>query len=203
MNLKGLYVITDEILTPHATIVEQVHRALEAGANVIQYRNKSASDEEAEPYCRKLLALCRTRNVPFILNDRAALAQRIGADGLHIGKDDTPLEEAGALFDRGVIGVSCYGSIERAEMMQSRGADYVAFGSFFPSPTKPKAPVVPLDLLNAARETLDVPFCAIGGIDANNIARVAARKPDMICVIRAAFADDAIETNMQRLRSFL
>jgi thiamine-phosphate pyrophosphorylase len=130
-RLQGLYAITDEVLTPDTTVVAQVETALQAGANIVQYRNKSAEDAQIETVCRELLSLCQKHNVPFIIDDRPHLAHKIKADGLHIGKDDGPLSQAREIFPEGIIGVSCYGSIRKAKEAQEEGADYVAFGSFF------------------------------------------------------------------------
>lgn len=199
MLLKGLYAITDEILTPHATILQQVESALCAGVCILQYRNKNESDEEAEPVCRQLQDLCRTHNALFIIDDRPELAARIGADGLHIGKDDMPLGRARELFPTGIIGVSCYGSVKKALMAQEEGADYVAFGSFFPSPTKPKSGVISLKVLTKAKESLRIPVCAIGGISASNIRQVAACYPDMISLVSAVFEGD-IAHNVTQLK---
>lgn len=199
MFLKGLYAITDELLTPHERIVVQVEEALRGGINILQYRNKTNSDQEVEVICRRLLSLCRQHNVPFVIDDRPLLAQKIGADGLHLGKDDMPLSEAKAIFDKGFIGVSCYGSIKKALEAEAEGADYVAFGSFFPSPTKPHSGIVSMSVLERAKEALSIPICAIGGINVTNIHEIASRKPDMISVVSAVFEGN-IARNITQLK---
>lgn len=198
-RLQGLYAITDEILTPDTTVVEQVEKAITAGANIVQYRNKSADDDQVEDICRKLLALCQKYNVPFIIDDRPHLAHKIKADGLHIGKNDGPLSEARKIFPNGIIGVSCYGSIRKAKEAQKEGADYVAFGSFFPSPTKPKSGIISMNVINKAKEALDIPVCVIGGINSSNIHEIAAHKPDMISVVNDIFNGD-IKRNITHLK---
>lgn len=185
--LKGLYVITDEHLTPDDTVIAYVEDALIAGANIIQYRNKSKTDDEVEDVCRALQALCSHYNVPFIIDDRPHLAAKIKADGIHIGKDDMTLEEARKIFPEGIIGVSCYGSIRKAKEAQSEGADYVAFGSFFASPTKPHSGIISMNVLHKAKDAVDIPICAIGGISQKNIGEIAETKTDMISVVSAAF----------------
>ncbi|GIT97473.1 thiamine phosphate synthase [Sulfurovum sp. TSL1] len=192
-SLNGLYVITDEYLTPDATVHSYVEDALKAGASIIQYRNKTKSDEEVEEVCRILQSLCRSHSVPFIIDDRPHLAAKIQADGLHIGKDDMPIEEARKIFPKGIIGVSCYGSIRKAREAQEEGADYVAFGSFFASPTKPHSGVISLNVLHKAKEALDIPICAIGGISQTNIGQIAATQTDMISVVSAAFKGNTKE----------
>jgi thiamine-phosphate pyrophosphorylase len=185
--LKGLYVITDEHLTPDETVHAYIEDALKAGASIVQYRNKTKSDEEVEGVCRTLQALCSQYDVPFIIDDRPHLATKIQADGIHIGKDDMPLDEARRIFPKGIIGVSCYGSIRKAKEAQEEGADYVAFGSFFPSPTKPHSGIISMNVLNKAKEAVDIPICAIGGISQVNIGEIAAKNIDMISVVSAAF----------------
>lgn len=198
MLLKGLYAITDEMLTPNGTILDQVETALRAGVKIIQYRNKTDSDDQVEPICIPLQNLCRRYGALFIIDDRPHLAQKIGADGLHIGKDDMPLSEAKGIFRKGIIGVSCYGSIKKALEAQNEGASYAAFGSFFPSPTKPHSGIVSHSVLQKAKEALDIPIVAIGGINAENIAQIAAHAPDMISVVSAVFEGD-IEANVKTL----
>lgn len=199
MSLKGIYAITDEILTPIQTILAQVEAALEGGISLLQYRNKTARDEEIETICVHLHHLCRLYNVPFIIDDRPYLAEKIGAEGLHIGKDDIALRDARTIFTKGFIGVSCYGSIKKALEAQNEGADYVAFGSFFPSPTKPNSGIVSMSVLRKAKEALSIPVCAIGGIDIVNIHEIAASNPDMISVVSAVWEGN-IERNIKQLK---
>jgi thiamine-phosphate pyrophosphorylase len=196
--LRGLYAITDEHLTPDEVVVERAEEALKRGVSILQYRNKKDKDEDIEAITRELLALCRRYSVPFLIDDRPHLAHKIGADGIHIGKDDMSLKEARAIFPKGIIGVSCYGSVRKAKEAQEEGADYVAFGSFFPSPTKPHSGVISLDVLAKAKEALTIPICAIGGISTQNIATVAKSQVEMIALVSAVFDGD-IERNMKNL----
>ncbi|WP_041959879.1 thiamine phosphate synthase [Sulfurospirillum arsenophilum] len=198
--LKGLYVLTDATLTPTESMLEQVERVLKSGVNVIQYRDKYATDEEAEKQCIRLQALCDVYEAVFIIDDRLEIAYRINADGLHVGEDDVSYEEARALLGEDkIIGVSCYGNIERAQKYASLGADYVAFGSFFPSPTKPHAKVVDPEVLKVAKEKLNVPICAIGGINEENIELLSRYDIAMYSLISAVYKDDAIEENLEKL----
>lgn len=202
--LKGIYVLTDAYLTPKESILTQMERVLKTGVSVIQFRDKYASDEEAESTCRALQALCNRYNALFIIDDRLALAKKIDADGLHVGEDDVSFEEARAVLgNEKIIGVSCYGDVSRALKYEALGADYVAFGSFFDSPTKPNSKVVPRDVLKEAKEVLQVPICAIGGINASNIASLAQYDIAMYSVISAVFENDRIEENIQRIRGGL
>lgn len=200
--LLGLYVLTDATLTPEETMLEQIERVLKSGVKVIQYRDKDASDEEAEKQCLRLQALCDYYEAVFIIDDRLELAHRINADGLHIGEDDVTYEEARALLgDHKIIGISCYGDIERAQKYANLGADYVAFGSFFPSLTKPHAKVVDPEVLKAAKEKLSVPICAIGGISEENIHLLSRYNIAMYSLISAVYKGDAIEENLQKLQA--
>ena len=202
--LKGLYVLTDASLTPKQTILSQIERVLSSGVSVIQYRDKYASDEEAKLTCKALQDLCTRYNALFIIDDRLALAKAIGADGLHVGEDDVSFEEARAVLGKDkIIGVSCYGDIQRALTYEALGADYVAFGSFFPSPTKPHSKVVPLDVLEEAKKALHLPICAIGGINLSNIGDIARYGIAMVSLISAVYENDAIEENIQNLHDAL
>ncbi len=198
MSLKGLYAITDEKLTPDNTVIEQVHTALTTGVKIIQYRNKTDADDSVEEICIQLQQLCTTHGATFVIDDRPYLAQKIDADGLHIGKDDITLCEARAIFPKGIIGVSCYGSIKKALEAQEEGADYVAFGSFFPSPTKPHSGVVSMNVLRKAKEALSIPICAIGGINITNIHEISAQNPDMISLVSAIWEGN-IKRNITQL----
>lgn len=202
--LKGIYVLTDAHLTPKDTILQQMERVLKSGVSVIQFRDKYASDDEAEFTCKALQALCNRYNALFIIDDRLALAKKIDADGLHVGEDDVSFEEARAVLGKDkIIGVSCYGDIQRAKHYEALGADYVAFGSFFASPTKPNSKMVPLDVLEEAKKVLQVPICAIGGINVQNISSIAAYDIAMYSVISAVYEKDRIEENLQKLRGGL
>ena len=196
--LKGLYAITDEHLTPDETIFSQVEESLQAGVSIIQYRDKTKTDDEVEETCRGLQALCRNHNALFVIDDRPHLAQKIKADGLHVGKNDITLSEARKIFTDGIIGVSCYGSVARAEELEKEGASYVAFGSFFPSPTKPKSGIISTNVLDKAKQRVNVPICAIGGITLENISEIAQHKLEMISVVSAVFKGN-IKKNVETL----
>lgn len=199
--LKGIYVLSDATLTPKETILSQMKRVLESGVSVIQFREKYASDAQIELTCKALQDLCRQYNALFIIDDRAELVKKIDADGLHVGKEDMNYVEARALLGKEkIIGVSCYGDIQRAKEHEALGADYVAFGSFFPSPTKPNSTVVPLSVLDEAKATLHIPICAIGGINDDTIKDVAHSGIEMYALISAIYQKDAIEDNIKKLQ---
>lgn len=184
---RGLYAVTGKASSPEE-LVDRVARAIHGGIVLVQYRDKSGDAARRRREATALLELCRASSVPLIINDDAALARLIGADGVHLGKDDAPLAEARAALGReAIIGVSCYNSLERALQAQDAGADYVAFGSFFASPTKPAAVRAGPDLLRVARSRIDLPIVAIGGITPENGAQLIEAGADLLAVIHGVF----------------
>lgn len=181
----GLYAITDG---PRADLLAAVAQALAGGVRLLQYRDKSADAERRHAEAIALLQLCRGHGVPLIINDDIALARAVGADGVHLGReDDDPASARAALGEHAIIGVSCYDSLQRAQAAARAGASYVAFGAFFPSPTKPLAPRAPLELLRQSA-ALGVPRVAIGGITPDNGASLVEAGADYLAVISAVFA---------------
>lgn len=184
---RGLYAVTGETSSP-GELADQVARAIRGGAALIQYRDKSGAAARRRQAAATLLELCRSAGVPLIVNDDVALARLIGADGVHLGRDDAPLADArAALGPKAIIGVSCYNTLERALRARDAGADYVAFGSFFPSSTKPAAVRAGFDLLRAARSRIDLPIVAIGGITPENGAQLIEAGADLLAVIHGVF----------------
>lgn len=180
--MRGLYAITDGARPGH-DLVELVALALHGGARIIQYRDKSGDRERRHDEARQLLALCRSAGALFIVNDDTGLARAVGADGVHLGRDDPDPQGARRLLGaQTIVGVSCYDSLERARNAAAAGASYLAFGSFFPSPTKPDAVRPPVELLTQAG-SLGVPVCAIGGITPENGPSLIAAGADMLAVI--------------------
>jgi thiamine-phosphate pyrophosphorylase len=198
-TLRGLYAITDSALTPGERIFTAVESAIRGGACMLQYRDKTPERSGRERRARELLELCRDHEVPLIINDDVELAAAIRADGVHLGREDIALKEARVrLGPRAVIGVSCYDSLTRAVHAAQAGADYVAFGSFFPSPSKPDAVSAPLSLLKDARGRIDVPICAIGGITPDNAGVLLEAGANLLAVISGVFAQADIESAARR-----
>ena len=188
-GLKGLYAITDGSLTPGPALVPAVEAAIRGGARLVQYRDKSADAARRRQEAAALAVLCRGHGVTFIVNDDVELALDCGADGVHLGREDAALASARVrLGPRTLIGVSCYDSLEAAVSAAHGGADYIAFGSFYASGTKPGAVRAPLELLTEARRALSIPVCAIGGITPENGVRLVNAGADMLAVIRGLFA---------------
>ena len=187
--LRGLYAITDSALIPSARLGDQVEQALRGGATVIQYRDKSDDKIRREREVQVLLKLCRTHRVPLIINDDIELAQRSGADGVHLGCEDETIAHARErLGVEAVIGVSCYNSLERALSAEAAGADYIALGAFFASRTKPDAVTASVDLLRESKARLKIPVAAIGGIDPEEGAILVEAGADMLAVVHGVFA---------------
>lgn len=183
---RGVYAITPD---EHDTVrlVARVAQVLDGGASVIQYRNKTAADALRRDHAAALLKLCREREVPLIVNDDWRLAHEIGADGAHLGRNDGNVALARAALGTGaVLGVSCYDDESRAIAAARAGADYVAFGAFFTSPTKPDAVRAHPTLLTATAH-LPALRVAIGGITPDNAPALVAAGADLIAVVSGVF----------------
>lgn len=187
-RLSGLYAITDQALAAGTGLSKQVAQALQGGARVIQYRDKSLDSLRRKEEASALLQLCRQHNALLIINDDVALATAINADGVHLGRDDPDLGEARRqLGPDAIIGISCYNRFELALAAQQAGADYVAFGRFFPSRIKPDAVQADPQLLQRAKEALRIPTVAIGGITPENGKALIQAGADMLAVIHGVF----------------
>jgi thiamine-phosphate pyrophosphorylase len=181
--MRGLYPITPDKADTNALLLK-VEEALKAGVAMLQYRNKAISKDKRLLQAKELAALARGYGVPLIVNDDVEIALAVGANGAHIGKDDGDLGAARARLAGKILGASCYDSLESARAAVRAGADYVAFGSAFPSPTKPDAKRAPLSLF---RHDLGVPLCAIGGITLENAPAVIAAGASLLAVITDVF----------------
>ena len=198
-RIHGLYAIADTGYLDDARLAPAVERALHGGARIVQYRDKSHDPAMRERQARTLRPLCARYKACFIINDDAELARAIGADGVHLGRNDAPIAATrAALGEDGIIGISCYNDLARAESAAASGADYVAFGSFYPSRTKPTAVRASLDLLRSARARLDIPVVAIGGITPENGAALIAAGADALAVISGIFDQPDVEAAAKR-----
>lgn len=196
---RGLYAITQTDGKSPDTIILEVAAALKGGAAVVQYRDKNPVDAPA--LARELVDLCHRHDVPLLINDDIELAALVGADGIHLGKDDGAAAEARKrLGDDAIIGVSCYNAIERAVAAQQQGATYAAFGRFFPSSSKPLAAPAQIDTLRQAKLMLNIPIVAIGGILPNNGGQLLAAGADLLAVIGGVF-DDRPEQSARAYRA--
>jgi thiamine-phosphate pyrophosphorylase len=183
---RGLYAVTPET-GDDAWLATRVAEALAGGAAMLQYRAKALGPGQALAQARCLAQLCRDHAVPFIVNDSIPLALAVGADGIHVGRDDAGVREARIAMPRGIVGASCYADPELARRAAAEGADYVAVGSMFPSSTKPLARPAALEVIAAAKAASGLPVAAIGGITQANAARVVAGGAQLLAVIAALF----------------
>lgn len=185
-RISGLYAITPDT-SDLESLLGRVGSCLKGGVRIVQYRNKSLDAPHLD-IARALFALCRQHGAALIINDDVDLAAEANADGVHLGRDDGDIALARQkLGPDNIIGVSCYGSLDKALEAEQSGADYVAFGSMFASPTKPHAPHAPLSLLAEAKSRLNIPVVAIGGITLQNAPQAIAVGADAVAVISAVF----------------
>ncbi len=201
--IKGLYAITpDSTDTPE--LLRKVRLALQGGARVLQYRNKTADAVLRLQQAQALRQLTREFTATFIVNDDAQLAAQVDADGVHLGGEDGSVAAARALLgETKIIGVSCYNRQPLAVEAVRAGADYVAFGAFFPSSVKPDAVRAEPELLVWARRELVVPLVAIGGITPGNGAALVQAGADALAVISAVFDAADIRSAAQEFSTFI
>jgi thiamine-phosphate pyrophosphorylase len=182
---RGLYLLTPD--EPDSARLLARTRPLLAHATLLQYRNKPAAPALRRVQAAALLEVCRAAGVPLIINDDVALAAELGADGVHLGQHDVhPAQARGRLGQGALIGVSCYDKPARALQAARDGADYVAFGAFHPSPTKPGARRATPALLHATAG-LGLPRVAIGGITPDNAAQLVAAGADLVAVLSGVY----------------
>jgi len=181
--MRGLYAITPDLADTEA-LLRKVEEALKAGVAMLQYRNKIISKDKRLLQAKELAPLARGYGVPFIVNDDVEIALAVGANGAHLGNEDGDLAAARAKLAGRILGASCYADLEKARAAVRAGADYVAFGSVCPSPTKPEAVRAPLSLFG---NDVGVPLCAIGGITLENAPALIAAGADLLAVISDLF----------------
>lgn len=186
-RIRGLYALTPDGME-REWLVQRAEQALAGGARLLQYRSKNPDRARKLREARELRGLCSRHGALFFVNDDIALARECQADGLHLGRDDTPIEVARAqVGEHMLIGASCYNDLTRAQRCVDAGADYLAFGSFFPSTVKPGAVRPERSVLTQARLRWSVPVVAIGGITPENGAGLLAAGAHALAVITALF----------------
>lgn len=203
-TLQGLYAIADVQHTRTHDFFDRVQTVLLEGVPLIQYRDKVNDHDVRTRIAQHLRQLTRRHRSLLIINDDVELARAVDADGVHLGKEDCGIDEARARLgaDR-IVGVSCYDDYGNAVEAVANGASYIAFGSFFASPTKPSAPRADLDLIIRAKQELDVPVCAIGGITQANVLPLLDAGADMIAVISSLFAAPSPARSVQEYQALL
>ena len=200
--MAEIYAISDDILMPENLALEYTREILECGVKFFQFRSKKAVKNER--LASEILNLCEKFGTKFIVNDDVKFAKKIGANAVHLGKEDEGIKEAFEILGKDAyVGVSCYNDINLAINAAKNGASYVAFGSVFTSPTKPNAPKCGLEIVKEAKQILNLPVCVIGGINETNIGSLSHIKPDLIAVISAIYKDGNIKENIKNLQKII
>ncbi len=198
---SGLYAITQTEEKNCDTIIQEVSLALKGGISILQYRDKKPDD--AAYLAKELLSLCKQYNVPLLINDNADLAKLIGANGVHLGKDDGDIVSIRKqLGSKSIIGISCYNDLASAVNAQNKGADYVAFGRFFPSSSKPLAAPARVETLQQAKNKIQIPIVAIGGILPGNGGELLTAGADILAVIGGIFSHNPEQSTKDYLKLF-
>lgn len=201
-TLRGLYAITDNALLAEGRLLPYVGAALQGGARLVQYRDKSQDASRRQDEAAALAELCRQHDAQLIINDDLPLARQLGV-GLHLGQEDGSLAAARAdLGADAILGGTCHASLELAEVAAAAGASYLAFGRFFASSTKPDAPPAPLDVLDQARSRFSLPLCAIGGVTLDNAPRLLTHGVDLLAVVHTLFSAASAGEVERRARAF-
>ena len=202
-NSRGIYAITDCDKLTENELLEKTEKLLSLRIALLQYRNKTNNQTEKKELAITLQRLCHTYHTPFIVNDDLELAQEINADGIHLGKDDIDMTTARQAVGNKIMGISCYNDLDRALLAAKNTADYIAFGSFFSSTTKPEAVRADIELLEQAKLQLTIPIVAIGGITPENGSRLVNAGADYLAVISSLYsATDITKTIMNYKKLF-
>ena len=200
--MAEIYAISDDILMPENLALRYTREILECGVNFFQFRSKKAVKNER--LASEILNLCEKFGAKFIVNDDVKFAKKIGANAVHLGKEDDGIKEAFEILGKDAyVGVSCYNDINLAINAAKNGASYVAFGSVFTSPTKPNAPKCGLEVVKKAKQILGLPVCVIGGINETNIGSLSHANPDLIAIISAVYKDGNIKENIKNLQKII
>lgn len=201
--VHGLYAITQVIDNNEELLFEQISAVLRGGTKFVQYRDKINDTKTRLRIGHRLLMLCKELEASLIINDDIALCLKLNADGVHLGKDDTGLKTArGQLGEDKIIGVSCYNQLQLAINAEQNGADYIAFGSFYSSSTKPNAKPAHIELLSEAKTQLTLPTVAIGGITIDNGRALVDAGADALAVVKGLFAANDVEATAQRFSNY-
>lgn len=203
-NLQGLYVIADAECIGKFDILSKTQVVLSAGVKIIQYRDKINSTSDRKVIAKQLRALTKSNHSILIINDDVELAASVDADGVHLGKNDISIENARKILGKDkIIGASCYANFNNTKPAIEASADYIAFGSFFPSTIKPHAPKANIELIKQAKQEFNVPVCTIGGITPQNATTLLNAGADMIAVISSVFSTSSPKRAVQEYLSLL
>ena len=186
--MKGLYIVTPD-WDDTAKMIDVTEKALKGGAEIVQYRHKTAGPELRLEQARALQDLCRRYGKPFIINDYVDLCMEMDTDGIHVGGMDAPVKQVrAAVGSDKIVGASCYGDIELARKATRDGASYVAFGGFYPSRVKKYPVTTPRTIVSDWKNEMpSMPVCVIGGMNADNAAPLVKLGADMVAVVSGVY----------------
>ena len=197
----GIYLISDSKNLAIDDLLDKTEKILDVGISLFQFRDKNSKYEIKKSTALKLQTLCKKYNTLFIINDDVVLAKEISADGVHLGRDDMDIDIARKILGDKIIGFSCYNNLEDAITAEIMGADYIALGSFFNSPTKPEARKIAIDLLPIAKSKLNIPVVAIGGITPENGKQLVDNKVDFLAIISGIYASTDIINSVKAYKN--
>lgn len=196
-----LYAVTDRTWVGKQTLYEQVEAALKGGVTCVQLREKELDEAAFLQEAKGICALCRRYNVPFIINDNVEIAIACGADGIHVGQEDMAAGEVRRRVGDGMIlGVSVH-TVEEARQAVQDGADYLGLGAVFPTSTKTDVEQMSSETLQTICNAVDVPIVAIGGINRDNLLKLAGNGVDGVALVSAIFSAEDIEGACRELRA--
>jgi len=197
----GIYLISDSKNLAIDDLLDKTEKILDVGISLFQFRDKNSKYEIKKSTALKLQTLCKKYNTLFIINDDVVLAKEISADGVHLGRDDMDIDMARKILGDKIIGFSCYNNLEDAITAEIMGADYIALGSFFNSPTKPEARKIAIDLLPITKSKLNIPVVAIGGITPENGKQLVDNKVDFLAIISGIYASTDIINSVKAYKN--
>lgn len=199
-NMLLLYAVTDRSWVGKQTLYEQVEDALKGGATIVQLREKTLAKEEFVREAIEIKELCHRYHVPLIINDDVDVALQSGADGVHVGVEDTPVSEIRKKVPADfIIGATCK-TVEQAKEAQRAGADYMGVGAVFVSPTKKNAIRITKEQLKEICSSVSIPVVAIGGITQENIMEIKGGGMAGVAVVSAIFAAKDIRAATEELK---
>ena len=187
-----LYAVTDRAWVGRQTLTEQIEDALRGGVTMVQLREKELPEDAFTAEAMEVKALCHRYGVPLLIDDNVDVALKSGADGVHVGIEDTPVAEIRARAGRDFIIGATAKTVEQARAAQAAGADYLGVGAVFPSPTKKNAIRITVERLREICARVTIPAVAIGGISLDNIRELRGGGMRGVAVISALFGADNI-----------
>ena len=200
-DMLHLYAITEERGNRKRPLIEMVKEAIEGGVTILQLREKHLSDDELMAEALEIKELCHSYGVPLIINDNVELALRCGADGVHVGIEDTPVEEIRAKAGKDFIIGATAKTVKQAIAAEQAGADYIGVGAVFPSPTKQNAVRITNAQLREITSAVSIPAVAIGGITLENISQIDCGTLSGIAVVSAVFGAEDITQATKELKA--